>query len=584
MKKKFLACCTLLALLLGSAPVTLLAEDSQNALAYTVEREEDGEFIYHHFSLRGTLPAAAGREAKLIAVPEGTTVFNDQTVKALDQAAVAADGSFAFTFTLVEGGTYTVEIRFNGLEEKLQQQLSIEGKEFYDGIIAHFNEAGVTASKLAEYVVNYSEELGLYTGFFNRMSAAGKTGAGERLKKHAGSFRMDNINQIYNEEYLLAFLRYQTSLSDILEITAFYEDGYFELGKQENAVRIHASFLDLPAAAQNAVVSKWTGKDYASFPAAREAFNEAVILGAFSSLSNAKLHAVLKENNDYAGLKNYENLKDDLQINSILNEMRKNSGKINSIETFRSEYEKAYNASINGTKDPSGKPSGGNGNTGASRPSGTGTSVGVSGSTGVSKPDTVVPGQGEFTDLDSVPWAREAIHELFEMGILNGKEKGIFAPNDNITREEFAKILVSAFHLMDENAKCSFTDLRETDWSYPYVASAKKNEMVKGYEDGRFGKADPVTRQDMAVMIYRAMVNLKLVQGLDSVTTQDLFADQDAIAPYALNSVIMLKNISLLSGNDQREFQPVSNATRAEVAVLMNRVLNYKNEGKGRAE
>ena len=130
---------------------------------------------------------------------------------------------------------------------------------------------------------------------------------------------------------------------------------------------------------------------------------------------------------------------------------------------------------------------------------------------------------------------------------------------------------------MDENAKCSFTDLTEEDWSYPYVASAKKHEMVKGYEDGRFGKADPVTRQDMAVIIYRAMVNLKLVEGLDSVKTEGLFVDQNAIAPYALNSVIMLKNISLVSGNDQQEFQPESNATRAEVAVLMNRVLNYKN-------
>lgn len=573
MKKKFLSCCIALTLILGSVPTTLLAEESQGSLAYTVEREDDGEYIYHHFSLRGIQPAAAGREAKLIVVPEGTTVYNDQTVKSLDQTAVAADGSFAFTFTLAEAGSYTAEIQFNGLEEKLQQHLSIEGKDFYDDIIAHFNEAGVTAPKLAEYVNTYSEDLGLYTGFFNRMTSAGKNGTGERLKKHVGSFRIDNINRIYNEEYLLAFLQYQTSLSDILELTAFYEDGYFELGNQESAAHIHASFLDFPVTVQNTVVSKWTGKEYVSFSAAREAFNEAVILGAFSGMANAKLHAVLKENNDYAKLKNYENLKDDLQVNSILNEMRKNSSKINSIETFRSEYEKAYNASMNNSSTA---PSG-NGGSGVSQPSGTGTSIGVGGSTGSNKPNTVIPGQGEFTDLESVPWAKESINALFELGILNGKEKGIFAPNDNITREEFAKILVSAFHLMDENAKCDFTDLKESDWSYPYVASAKKNEMVKGYEDGRFGKTDPVTRQDMAVMIYRAMVNLKLVQGIDSVVTQNLFADQDAIAPYALNSVIMLKNISLLSGNDQKEFQPVSNATRAEVAVLMNRVLNYKN-------
>ena len=56
-KKKFLSCCIALTLILGSVPATLLAEDSQSSLAYTVEREDDGEYIYHHFSLRGSLPA-----------------------------------------------------------------------------------------------------------------------------------------------------------------------------------------------------------------------------------------------------------------------------------------------------------------------------------------------------------------------------------------------------------------------------------------------------------------------------------------------------------------------------------------------
>ncbi len=63
-KKKFLSCCIALTLILGSVPVTLLAEDSQSSLAYTVEREDDGEYIYHHFSLRGALPGAGGQGSK----------------------------------------------------------------------------------------------------------------------------------------------------------------------------------------------------------------------------------------------------------------------------------------------------------------------------------------------------------------------------------------------------------------------------------------------------------------------------------------------------------------------------------------
>ncbi len=565
MKKRFMACLILLALLLGSLPTTLLAADSEPV--YTVEREEVEGLVYHHITMMGSLPAAAGKEAKMVAVKKGTTVYDDQTVKALDQTTVTADGTYTFQFTLTEAGEYTVTVQFNGLETPQGTSIEVKEQSFYKSIIDYFNDPNVTSEQLAGYVETYGGDLGLYTGFFEDLSGTEQIGVGTRLKAHVGSFRIDNISQLFNEAQILAFLQYKTTPADIKELVNFYENSYFKLGSQDEAKNIYTSFLGMAENVQNAVIAKWTGKSYKNFQEVRDNFNEAVLLSAFSNLTNAKVYAFLKENNDFLQLENLDTL-EDLQVDSILNQMHQHSNKITSVETFCSQFEEAYE------DVQSGSSSSGDNTGGVSNPIGSGISISTGNATSPVPPQMLASGQGTFTDLDSVPWAKDAIMALFNKGIINGKATGIFAPEDPITREEFAKIIVAAFDLLDENAKCDFTDLSETDWSYPYVASAKKHEMVKGYDDGSFGKSDAILRQDMAVIIYRAMVTLKLAESLDSVKTEGLFTDQALIAPYALNSVIMLNNLSLLKGNERQEFQPQHNATRAEVAVLMDRVLN----------
>ena len=66
-------------------------------------------------------------------------------------------------------------------------------------------------------------------------------------------------------------------------------------------------------------------------------------------------------------------------------------------------------------------------------------------------------------------------------------------------------MIIKAFDLLEDSASASFDDVKDTEWYYPYVASAYKKGIINGVSDTNFGVALTLTREDMAVIIYRAM-------------------------------------------------------------------------------
>ncbi|UKI36628.1 MAG: S-layer homology domain-containing protein [Clostridiales bacterium] len=137
------------------------------------------------------------------------------------------------------------------------------------------------------------------------------------------------------------------------------------------------------------------------------------------------------------------------------------------MQTLKDDIDSAYGAQTNG---------GGNGGSSSSSGSRGGSSSGFF-SRQVQIPHSPSK-KGSFNDLPSTHWAYEVIEGLKAKGIVSGDEKGNFNPENSITREEFAKILVCAFGLYDENAECSFADA-SGHWSYKYVASLYKNGNYK---------------------------------------------------------------------------------------------------------
>lgn len=179
-----------------------------------------------------------------------------------------------------------------------------------------------------------------------------------------------------------------------------------------------------------------------------------------------------------------------------------------------------------------------------------------------------------FDDLDSVEWAREPICKLAEMGVLRGKEYRLFYPNDNITREEFVKMLTVAYKLNIENKTAKFTDVNADDWFMPYVAAALENGIVNGVSDDMFGTGQNITRQDLAVMAY----NAALKNGVE-FNTEDVqkFSDDDKISDYAKTAVYALKSQDIVNGIDGKNFAPRDTATRAEAAKILYALISLSN-------
>ncbi len=174
-----------------------------------------------------------------------------------------------------------------------------------------------------------------------------------------------------------------------------------------------------------------------------------------------------------------------------------------------------------------------------------------------------------FSDLENALWAKEAIEYLSANKIINGYGNGIFAPNKNITREELAKIIVISKNLPLSNNKSIFTDSESGKWYDPYLSTAYENDIIKGYPDGSFGVGKNITRQDLAVMVYRAFYGEKENSEYESI----LYNDSDSIADYAKEAVSFLSGEKILNGRGDNLFMPNDNATRAEAAKVVYMLL-----------
>lgn len=180
-----------------------------------------------------------------------------------------------------------------------------------------------------------------------------------------------------------------------------------------------------------------------------------------------------------------------------------------------------------------------------------------------------------FEDIDDDFWGKTAIVALARKDIINGKGDGKFYPDDNVTREEFVKIVVSALGYDTQINESDFDDVDKNEWYYPYISTAVNNEIITGYEDGRFGVGEYISRQDMCVILYRAAQKLGYTFVKDEGAE---FTDVNEISDYAAESVNILSAEGIINGYDTGEFRPLNNSTRAECAALMYSFLDLFNK------
>ncbi len=177
-----------------------------------------------------------------------------------------------------------------------------------------------------------------------------------------------------------------------------------------------------------------------------------------------------------------------------------------------------------------------------------------------------------FDDLGDVAWAYTAISELSSIGIVNGYTKYEFRPNNTVKREEFIKMLVCACGVeADVKSSVIFSDVESGAWYEPYIGAAYNEKITKGVGDGLFGVGREITRQDMTVMIYNAMVD----NGYKAKGASLNFTDKDTCAEYAKTAIAELSDMGIINGVGENMFNPLGKATRAEAAVIIYRALSY---------
>ena len=249
-------------------------------------------------------------------------------------------------------------------------------------------------------------------------------------------------------------------------------------------------------------------------------------------------------------------------ISNSGNVTRPNSGNVTvtltaTVKNGTDEVVRSFSVTVKG-KIPSSDNGGGGG--GSSNSS----SINVSGST-ASKPyqtEPVVPQtpQGYFTDVKSGSWYYAYVNRMAQDNILNGVGNGKFEPERTITRAEFLKVLIESLHIKADG-DIKFSDVTESDWFYSYISTAYNSGITQGIDEVRFAPFDNITRQDIALMVARAM---NLTTEADKVPF-----DFETVSEYAQSAVKALFAEGILNGDQNGNFNPHSPATRAEVAKIM---------------
>lgn len=175
-----------------------------------------------------------------------------------------------------------------------------------------------------------------------------------------------------------------------------------------------------------------------------------------------------------------------------------------------------------------------------------------------------------FADLQG-HWADQLLQEATELGYVSGYPDGAFLPDAFITREEVAAMLVKALLLGEEEVSAApFVDQADIgSWAVPFVQRGVQAGLINGYDDGTFRAPKHILRQELAVMLARAL------QPFASAYPDDApaFSDYALLEPWAAEGMGLAVRAGLMQGKEGNRLAPLEYATRAEAASMILRLL-----------
>lgn len=176
-----------------------------------------------------------------------------------------------------------------------------------------------------------------------------------------------------------------------------------------------------------------------------------------------------------------------------------------------------------------------------------------------------------FIDVPADAWFAEAVNYVVVRDLFNGKSQMIFGPNEAMTRAQLVTVLWRfAGSPNHENVHtCSFTDCKLNSWYTAAVNWAFENQIVNGVGENLFAPENNISREQIVTILYRYAMKDKIREGESAELTD--FVDGDTVSPWAEEAMKWAVAVGLIQGNSDSEINPRGYATRAQVATMIMR-------------
>lgn len=181
----------------------------------------------------------------------------------------------------------------------------------------------------------------------------------------------------------------------------------------------------------------------------------------------------------------------------------------------------------------------------------------------------------EFKDV-AKHWAKEAVNDMGSRMVIDGIGNGLFEPNRDITRAEFAAIVVRGLGLKPGTGENPFSDVKSSAWYSNSIETASAYGLITGYGNDTFRPMEKITREQAMTIVGRAMEITGLKQDIASGETNAIlasFGDSDKTSSWAKESTAACIKEGIVAGKTGNLLVPKANITRAEVAAIISRLL-----------
>ncbi|NQX49606.1 S-layer homology domain-containing protein [Paenibacillus tritici] len=184
---------------------------------------------------------------------------------------------------------------------------------------------------------------------------------------------------------------------------------------------------------------------------------------------------------------------------------------------------------------------------------------------------TVVQSAKSFSDTTG-HWAQSSINLLASKLIITGTSNTAFSPAQSITRAEFAALMTRSLGLAPASSGTTFSDVKAGAWYADAVQTAAAAGLITGYTDGSFKPGSPITRQEMAAVLSKAMKFTGQTLTADPAVLAK-FRDASSIPAWSRAAVAEIASAGIIQGTPDGAFAPAKLATRAEAATMLEKTL-----------